>query len=62
MQCAICRRELEEGMEALEVQEGIVGVSGFVPLDASAVFCSVECLKGAFSSSKGYEQAPKRIP
>jgi hypothetical protein len=60
--CGTCQRELEEGMDVLEVQEGVVGVNGFVPLESTALFCSVECLKSFFSGSKGYEQAPRRLP
>ena len=62
MKCSTCRKELNEGMDVLEVQEGVVGTRGFVPLDSNAVFCSVECLKEYFRASKGYEKAPRRVP
>ncbi len=33
--CRTCRRELEEGTNVLEVQEGIIGKLGFVSLGES---------------------------
>lgn len=64
MKCATCRRELNEGSDVFQVEEGIVGLSGFVPLDDAVVFCSVECLKEYFKASRGYDRwkAPDRVP
>jgi hypothetical protein len=62
MKCNTCQRELREGMNVFEVQEGVIGISEFVALDEKLLFCRLECLKNYFSGSRGYEQAPRRIP
>jgi hypothetical protein len=62
MKCDNCRRAMEEGREVFQVDEGVVGMSGFVPLDAQVRVCSIACLKEYFSGSHGYEPAPKRTP
>jgi hypothetical protein len=62
MRCATCRHELKEGINVFQVEEGVLGMAGFVPLEEPNIFCSVECLKDFFSASRGYEQAPRRVP
>ena len=62
MNCATCRRELEQGMDVLELQEGIAGTHGVVPIGKVLLFCSEECLKGIFNGSKGRLKQPRRIP
>lgn len=59
--CATCRKELKQGMDVLQLQEGILGIMGFVALDEPKLFCDVACLKGHFNGSKGYV-LPQRIP
>ena len=60
--CATCRSKIEEGMDVLEVQEGIIGLRGFVSLEKPLLFCCAECMKKFFTPSSGYEKLPKRIP
>jgi hypothetical protein len=62
MKCSTCRKELREGKNVIEVQEGIIGTSGFVSLGKTGTFCDVECLKEFFKAVKGYDQAPRRVP
>ena len=61
MKCATCRKELKEGMDVFEFQEGIISTSGMVPLDKEFLFCTVQCLKDFFNGSKGYVHWPRRI-
>jgi len=61
--CATCRRELDEGMDAFEICEGLMGNHGFVPITDALLFCCVECLRDYFKSSSGYmPKAPRRVP
>ena len=62
MKCSTCQKVLREGMDVLEVQEGVIGTRGFVALASTAVFCAVDCLKEFFKASRGYEKAPRRVP
>ncbi len=63
LQCAACRKEIEEGMDVFDVQEGVVGLSGFVPLTDPLVFCSEECLRKHFTfAGRNLSKAPKRMP
>ena len=59
MRCASCQRNLEEGMDVLGFQNGIIGSRGFVPLEDAILFCSKECLRSYFADSKGYVE---RVP
>ena len=59
--CRTCRRNLEEGMTVLEVQEGIIGKLGFVTLGEKLLFCNFECLRNYLDGSKGHV-LKRRIP
>lgn len=61
IECCTCRRELEEGMNVLEVQEGIIGKLGFVALGEKLLFCDFQCLRNYLDGSKGYV-LKRRIP
>ncbi len=61
IECCTCRRELEEGMNVLEVQEGIIGKLGFVALGEKLLFCNFECLRDYLDGSKGHV-LKRRIP
>lgn len=60
--CSKCRCQLTEGRDVVEVQEGVVGVRGFIPLEKILTFCSIDCLKEYFTGERGYERLPRRIP
>ena len=62
MKCACCRIVIDEGHDALELIEGIVGKHGFVALSEPYIFCSIECLKEYLSPGKSSMWFPKRIP
>lgn len=46
--CENCRRELDIGVDVMRVEEGVMGMKGFVPLEAIMLFCSEKCLKDYF--------------
>ncbi len=60
-ECHACRRELEEGTNVLEVQEGIIGKLGFVSLGEKLLFCNFECLRNYLDGSRGHV-LKRRIP
>lgn len=63
LQCAACRRALQEGLDVFEVCEGLIGIRDFVPLQQPMYFCCSDCLKDYFSAGAGYlPKAPKRVP
>ncbi len=61
IECRTCCRELEEGMNVLEIQEGIIGKLGFVALGEKFLFCKFECLRNYLDGSKGHV-LKRRIP
>ncbi len=61
IECRTCRREPEEGLNVLEVQEGIIGKLGFVALGERLLFCDFQCLRNYLDGSKGHV-LKRRIP
>ncbi len=61
IECQTCRRKLEEGLNVLEVHEGIIGKLGFVALGERLLFCDFECLRNYLDGSKGHI-FKRRIP
>ncbi len=63
IKCAQCQRLILEGRDAIEVREGVVGLRGFIPLEAVLCLCGKNCLLSYFGSRDGvvYE-LPPRIP
>jgi hypothetical protein len=59
--CASCRRELDIGVDVIKVDEGVIGVKGFVPLEKMLFFCCERCLRDYFDLS-GLPSLPPRIP
>ena len=59
--CANCRRELDVGVDAIKVDEGVIGVKDFVPLERMLFFCSEKCLMDYFDMSD-LPSMPPRIP
>ena len=46
--CANCIRELDIGVDVLRVDEGVIGMKGFVPLENTLLFCCERCLRDYF--------------
>ena len=59
--CANCRRELDVGVDAIKVDEGVIGTKGFVPLDKVMFFCCEKCFQDYFDMSN-LPSMPPRIP
>jgi len=59
--CANCRHELDIGVDATKVDEGVIGTKDFVPLDKTLFFCCEKCLRDYFDIS-GLPSMPPRIP
>lgn len=61
LKCAQCNRELDVGKDVIRVDDGVMGMKGFVDLDHTLYFCSEECIKEYFDLS-GLSSIPGRIP
>lgn len=61
MQCIVCQRELHTGFDVVELQEGVVGTRGFVPVADALLFCSESCLKGHLDDVAA-PLFPRRMP
>ena len=59
--CENCQRELDVGLDAIKVDEGVIGTRGFVPLDKTLFFCCEECIKDYYDLSD-LPSVPRRIP
>ena len=59
--CANCTRELDIGVDALQVEEGVMGTKGFIPLDKSLLFCCEQCLCDYFDLGD-LPSVPRRVP
>ena len=46
--CANCERELDVGVDAIRIDEGVIGMKGFVPLDKTMLFCCDKCIRDYF--------------
>jgi len=59
--CANCQHDLDVGREVTKMDEGVMGLKGFVPLDKTLFFCCEECVS-AYFDVRGLPSMPKRIP
>ncbi len=59
--CTRCGRNLDIGVDAIAVTEGVIGSRGFVPLDQSRYFCCNDCLL-IQGEDHEIERLPRRIP
>ncbi len=59
--CANCRRELNVGVDAIRIDEGVIGMKNFVPLDKTLFFCREDCISNYFDLGS-LPNVPKRIP
>ena len=59
--CTNCRRELDVGVDATRVDEGVIGLKDFVPLGEPLFFCSEECIRAYYDLS-GLPSVPPRVP
>jgi hypothetical protein len=59
--CANCERELDIGVDAIRVDEGVMGMKGFVPLEKTLLFCCEKCLIEYYDLGN-LASMPRRIP
>ena len=59
--CARCNRQLDLGVDALLLDQGVIGPRGFVPLGERKFFCDEDCLE-RFVSDEDVVRLPRRIP
>ena len=59
--CTNCRRELDIGVDAMRIEEGVIGMKGFVPLDKTMFFCCDKCIRDYFDLGD-LPSMPKRVP
>ena len=59
--CENCRRELDLGVEAIKVNEGVIGMRGFVPLEKTVLLCGEKCLRDYYDLGD-LPSVPARIP
>ena len=59
--CANCRRELDVGVDATRVDEGVIGLKDFVPLGDPLFFCCEKCVHIYFDLGS-LPSLQKRIP
>ena len=61
IKCVNCLHELDIGVDATQVSEGVMGMKGFVPLEKTLFFCRDDCLSSYYDVSN-LPSMPKRIP
>lgn len=59
--CAQCRRVLDVGTDAIRVEEGVMGIKGFIPLEKILYFCCEDCIREYFDLSS-LPSLPGRFP
>jgi len=59
--CSNCRRNLDVGVDAIRVDEGVIGTKDFVPLESTMFFCDERCLREYFDMGD-LVSMPPRIP
>ena len=61
--CEHCRRTLDQGIDVLAIQEGVIGPRGFVPLEDHLFLCGEECREAYFCDpAEERVKLPRRIP
>ena len=59
--CAGCDRELDIGVDTIRVEEGVIGMKGFIPLGDAMLFCCERCLKD-YVDIDDLPSVPRRVP
>ena len=61
--CAQCRRDLDLGVDAVGIQQGVIGPRGFVPLEDMRLLCGENCLRNYVCDGTGEaERLSRRVP
>ncbi len=59
--CLACQRELHLGVDAMAVEQGVIGPRGFVILGKKGFFCDEGCIANHFGNGE-VEQLTRRVP
>ena len=59
--CTNCLKDLDIGLDAIRVEEGVIGTRDFVPLEKTMFFCSEKCLRDYFDLGD-LPSLPPRVP
>lgn len=63
LRCGQCDRAIRLGEDAHELEQGVIGPRGFVPIAATTILCSEACVRGFVSGTdERIEKRPRRIP
>lgn len=63
LRCGQCDRAICLGEDAHELEQGVIGPRGFVPIAATTLLCSEACVRGFVSGTdEQIETRPRRIP
>lgn len=61
--CRQCDREMQLGEDAFELEQGVLGPRGFVPLENTVLFCSEACARGFLGgTNEEIKKLPRRVP
>lgn len=63
--CVECHRAIEIGQEVIEVEQGVLGFRGTVPLRDRLTFCSRDCVRNYFNghtNGEGGNDRPQALP
>lgn len=61
--CRQCDREIQLGEDAFEIEQGVIGPRGFVPLEATVPLCSEACARGYFGDTdEQITRLKRRVP
>ena len=59
--CANCANKLNIGADVIKVDEGVIGLKGFITLEKVSYFCCERCLIEYFDMT-GLPNIPGRFP
>lgn len=63
IRCGQCDRGIRLGEDAHELEQGVIGPRGFVPIAATTLLCSEACVRGFVSgTNEQIERRPRQIP
>ncbi len=61
IKCTNCCSKLDLGKDAIKVDEGVIGLKGFITLEKVSYFCCEKCLTEYFDTT-GLPNIPGRFP
>lgn len=59
--CLVCRKRINIGEDIIEVEQGVLGFRGTVPLEDRQAFCSRRCAR-KYLDGNGHDDEDNRPP